>query len=320
MEAIYFFDKNDFKKTASKCSLALVLFVVAEYALIYVLTFVIALLKNRNGIEGLFSSLLEVMAEKNTGLVIDITASLISFFIVFLIVFGKMFKETLKGRAGFDEKGLVSVGKGICALMLSAYVGALVFMAFNFILNLFGHNYDAEAVLNIHYEGAYHIVFAVYGCIIAPVIEELICRGFVLGSLKKYSNEAAIVISAVMFAVMHGVYAQFPVAFLAGLVLGCAAVYSGSVTVTVLMHIIYNSAVMFIEESEAGNNMFLTGGLLLLMLAAYIYGAVVIVKAVKKAVWADGKITTGLYGMFFGRIPVLLFLAAHIVLGAYFIN
>ena len=320
METMYFFEKNDFKKTASKCSLALILYVAAEYALIYVLTFVVALFKNSNGIGGLFTSLFEVMAEKNTELIINIAASLISFFVVFTLVFGREFKEALKGRLGFDERGLVVAGKGVCALMLSALVGASVFIVFNFFLKLFGHDYDADAVLNIHYEGAYHIVFAVYGCIIAPVIEELICRGFVLGSLKKYSNEAAIVISAVMFAVMHGIYAQFPLAFLAGLVLGCAAVYSGSVTVTVLMHIIYNSAVMFIEENLTGDNMFLTGGLSLLMLAAYIYGAVVIVKAVKKSVWADGKITTGLYGMFFGRIPVLLFLAAHIVLGAYFIN
>ena len=320
METVYFFEKSEFKKTASRCSVALILYVVGQYAFVYILTFFLALLKNRNGIEGLFLFLLELLEDKNAELVIDIAASVLSFVSVFVLGFGRTFAAALKGRLGFDENGLVTVGKGFCALMLSSLVGAVVFTAFNFVLNLFGRNYDADAVLDMHYEGAYHIVFIIYSCIIAPVIEELILRGFILGSLKKYSNEAAIVISAVMFSVMHGVYAQLPLAFLAGLVLGCAAVYSGSVTVTVIMHILYNSFITFSEEALLNENMYLSGGITLLTVAAYIGGTAVIIKALKKAAWADGKISTGLYGMFFGRIPAILFIAAHLAIGAMFLK
>lgn len=43
-----------------------------------------------------------------------------------------------------------------------------------------------------------------YAAVIAPVSEELVYRGFVMSSIKKYGKVFAIVVSSVLFGVMHG--------------------------------------------------------------------------------------------------------------------
>ena len=62
-----------------------------------------------------------------------------------------------------------------------------------------------------------------YACMLGPVAEELLFRGLVLRSLEGYGKRFAIVVSALLFALIHGNLLQLPFAFLTGLVLGYVA-------------------------------------------------------------------------------------------------
>lgn len=62
-----------------------------------------------------------------------------------------------------------------------------------------------------------------YASILAPIGEEILFRGYVMHTLKPYGKRFAILLSALLFGIYHGNLIQMPYAFLAGLVLGYAA-------------------------------------------------------------------------------------------------
>ena len=62
-----------------------------------------------------------------------------------------------------------------------------------------------------------------YAGVLAPIVEEIVFRGVVLGALAKFGQTFAIVASAVLFGLFHGDFSQGGFAFCTGLVLGFAA-------------------------------------------------------------------------------------------------
>lgn len=78
---------------------------------------------------------------------------------------------------------------------------------------------------------------------LAPFVEELIFRGAILRALlEKIKNHWwAIVISAILFSLMHGNPAQMPFAFVAGIFLGWAYYRTGSIIPGVTYHWVNNS-------------------------------------------------------------------------------
>ncbi|WP_315079639.1 type II CAAX endopeptidase family protein [uncultured Clostridium sp.] len=77
--------------------------------------------------------------------------------------------------------------------------------------------------------------------IIAPLQEEFINRGIILnGLLKKYSNKIAIIISALIFAIMHLNLQQGVNAFILGLFLGYIYIKTNSIYLTIFAHFFNN--------------------------------------------------------------------------------
>ncbi len=78
-------------------------------------------------------------------------------------------------------------------------------------------------------------------CIIAPVIEEIIMRGFVLGGLKtSYGIAVALLISSTLFALLHFNMVQTLSAFISGLILGLLFIKTGSILSCIVAHCGYN--------------------------------------------------------------------------------
>lgn len=83
-------------------------------------------------------------------------------------------------------------------------------------------------------------------CVISPIAEELLMRGFVLGGLQhRYGALRALLLSSVLFAVMHMNLLQGITAAAIGFVLGHLYVHTGSLFASILMHALYN-AVSFV--------------------------------------------------------------------------
>ncbi len=78
-------------------------------------------------------------------------------------------------------------------------------------------------------------------CIVAPVVEEILMRGFVLGGLKNtYGNIAALLISAVLFAILHFNMVQTLSAFVCGIILGFLYIQTNSIPCCIIAHCGYN--------------------------------------------------------------------------------
>ena len=79
----------------------------------------------------------------------------------------------------------------------------------------------------------------IYSTLAAPAAEELVFRGYVLRRMLPYGKEFAIVISAVLFGLMHGNFVQGLFAAGTGLVLGYVAV-EYSLKWSILIHLLNN--------------------------------------------------------------------------------
>ena len=84
------------------------------------------------------------------------------------------------------------------------------------------------------------VVMAVNSIIIAPLCEELLYRHLLLRPLQKYSDTAAVLVSAMLFSLSHFNFDQFLYTFFFGIFLGIIVVRSGSVLPAVICHIVNN--------------------------------------------------------------------------------
>ena len=115
--------------------------------------------------------------------------------------------------------------------------------------------------------------------IAAPVAEEFIFRGVILGYSRDYLPDiAAVGLNALLFAVYHGNLIQGCYAFALGAVLAFLRVKMNSVLPGMLLHICINTSILFMPEfAKMG-----TGVVIASMIAAAAVFAVMIMLAVSK--------------------------------------
>lgn len=95
----------------------------------------------------------------------------------------------------------------------------------------------------------YPIIAVVSICIVAPIYEEVIYRGIMLKGLsKKYNDKVAIVVSALLFAIMHMNFQQGINAFLLGIVMGYLYTKTKSLYVSIFAHFINNGVGIIISS------------------------------------------------------------------------
>ncbi len=85
------------------------------------------------------------------------------------------------------------------------------------------------------------ILMAFISVAIVPALcEEFLFRGCILSNLLPYGKGTAIFVSAALFSMMHGNFAQFFYTFVAGLVLGAVYVETGSIWPCTFIHLFNN--------------------------------------------------------------------------------
>ncbi|MGN0642771.1 MAG: lysostaphin resistance A-like protein [Huintestinicola sp.] len=85
------------------------------------------------------------------------------------------------------------------------------------------------------------ILIYLYVCLIGPVMEELVFRGVLLEGLRKYGNRFGIIMSSVLFGLMHQNFVQCIPAIFLGIVFASMTVRTGSLIPSITVHIINNS-------------------------------------------------------------------------------
>lgn len=86
----------------------------------------------------------------------------------------------------------------------------------------------------------------VFSALMPAICEELLCRGLLLPSLEPLGERKAIVLSGLLFAMVHGRIEAFPSHFLLGIVLAVVVLRTGSLLASILMHVVYNGAILVI--------------------------------------------------------------------------
>ena len=127
---------------------------------------------------------------------------------------------------------------GILVIFLSAQlVYQFYVMALEVGLNVFG--LTMLEGLELMASTADSFSMFLYIGILAPIVEEILCRGLILRTLMPFGKKFAIFASAFLFGMFHGTILQVPFAFLVGLVLGyVAAEYS--IAWAMILHMVNN--------------------------------------------------------------------------------
>lgn len=89
-----------------------------------------------------------------------------------------------------------------------------------------------------------------YMCVVGPVMEEVMFRGWLLKRARVFGDWTAVVYTAIMFGLMHGNLSQFLYAAVIGLIFGYVAVKTNSIRYTIGLHMAVNSFSAFAAFGE----------------------------------------------------------------------
>lgn len=219
-------DKKFFRKTCSGIGFLLASITLMIYATTYFFAFIpvifgINILENNTII--LFSSAI---------------ASITSMFftsILYLYLSNTNFNNTIKTSKVKLNDLLKYISIGLSACMVANYLTTILQNVLSFVG--VESSYNSDIITNNLPE---NILYFLTIAIIPPIVEEFAFRGVVLGKLRKYGDNFAILVSAIMFGLIHGNLQQAPAGFVIGLVLAFITIKSSSLLPAIIIHFLNN--------------------------------------------------------------------------------
>ena len=119
------------------------------------------------------------------------------------------------------------------------------------------------------------LLMTLFVAVIPAILEEVAIRGVLLQPLRRYGDWFAIIVSAIIFSLLHGNMVQIPYTVVAGIYFGYVAVATGSIWPSIIMHFFNNFysvlVTTFDSNLSVGLANVLTLGTLGLMIAAGIF-------------------------------------------------
>ena len=91
----------------------------------------------------------------------------------------------------------------------------------------------------------------VHHCIAAPVVEELVFRGAIMQSLRRFGDTFALFVSSLLFGLVHGNLVQAPMAFVTGLAIGYFVLRTGSLRTGMAIHFVNNALAVVLSAISA---------------------------------------------------------------------
>lgn len=166
--------------------------------------------------------------------ILQIIISLTMFTLPFIVIFKS-------NNQNISE--LVPLGKPKGENLLAMYFLGVSICAFaniaNSIAGQFFSNFGID--YNVDYgenpKGIFGFILSFIATAIVPgLIEEFACRGLIFGRLRKHGDGFAVLVSSLLFGIMHGNFDQMPFAFIVGLGLGFIVIKTNSLWIAVAVH------------------------------------------------------------------------------------
>lgn len=150
-----------------------------------------------------------------------------------------------------DRKSLSPISGKVACIYILMGISAIAWMNW---LNDFIHLPDWNE--NLFLQMKDNIFGIITACIAAPIFEELFFRGAIEGHLlRRWKNPTyAILVSALIFGVIHGNPAQSVFAFFFGLILGDLYYRTGSLMPGMILHFINNTLSFILMRMYPDNN------------------------------------------------------------------
>lgn len=156
------------------------------------------------------------------------------------VIFIKLKKEDISKQLPFSKVNtstlisLIIIGFSFCMLsnfLTSIFIGTTSNLGFDF-------SYASSSPVS---NSVSEIIASVLAVAFVPAVaEEIMFRGAIMSTLRKYGDGTAILVSAIIFGLFHTNMVQIPFAFIVGVILGWAVVYSGSMLPAILIHFTNN--------------------------------------------------------------------------------
>ena len=114
--------------------------------------------------------------------------------------------------------------------------------------------YRAPEAIRLPQSGFATFLYFIGMCVVPAVLEELLVRGAMQAVLSRWGTWFSIVVSSVVFTLLHGDIAQMPSLFILSVLMGLAAYCTGSLALGMALHFAYNtmSFLFFICGAEDG--------------------------------------------------------------------
>lgn len=125
------------------------------------------------------------------------------------------------------------------------------------------------------------IIYFIAICLLPAILEEILVRGYLQGMLTCWGPWFAILVSSVLFTLLHSDITSMPGVFLLSLLLGVAAYCTGSILPTIVLHFANNCIAFMLLYSEqnsdsVSSSMFSAYILIVIILAAIFSMAIII--------------------------------------------
>ncbi len=175
---------------------------------------------------------------------INYAINLIAFLLANLITFFIGCKLTdIKPRSLFRLRNL-SVPRTVCYVFIGLWIQLVTGLLGEQIIRIAKNAGLSLYVPDTKLDGSLLRIamLGLYACLIAPVTEELLMRGFALKNLSRVSQRFGILLTAFLFGLMHENLMQFLFTFPLGILLGYITIRHNSVTPAIIVHIAVNSS------------------------------------------------------------------------------
>ena len=265
---------EELRKIGSKCGIAVILYVAISYGLSFLLVL----------ISWGFPSISALYTETNATLAFEIIVTIFAIVIPFLIIHYMMKKEKVSEVLPFGT----TYDKGVATALVMIFIPVMILsaIAINSVSSIFQEMLGIEfqsTVGDFSLKGAKEIFMGVLSIAVVPaIVEELVIRGIVMQPLRKYGDRFAIIVSAVLFACMHGNMVQIPYTVVGGLLLGYLAVTTGSLWPSVILHFVNNlySVIIIAVNDNFSENASVVATILMLV-AFGVMGVIGVIRLLK---------------------------------------
>ena len=237
------------RRAYSRCALALVLYQVITYAVVFVAQFLIILIMGEERAKDLFSN------EYVFWLFQVVPMYVVAFPCFYLMIKNMKVMRELNGKMKFADL-LITLFAAHGVMQVGNYIGLWLN---SFISDLIGRDVINSTSELIDNTSTWITILVVV--IIGPIIEELMFRKLMIDRLAPYGTVGAIIFSSVTFGLFHGNFFQLFYAAFLGAVLGYVYAKTGKVRYTVILHMVLNFfgtvvAMKIIELAEYASKYF----------------------------------------------------------------